>query len=200
MKLIQDICFQNKTALVRVDFNVPISKNGIINDVTRIQSHINTINSIIEEPMHSSLTTPPQIPYITFNTIGCIIVGATSKHDIQQCRMVSFARTILCNWKCESALHEACCLFWPSSSCCFACLSFTISENGTENKSVIDIWLLNKDFLVVGEEHGVLVHHLLRIEQLFPYVLWNLTQKFVVLLSTFLSVLVLPVARDLLFF
>ena len=49
MKLIQDICFQNKTALVRVDFNVPISKNGIINDVTRIQSHINTINSIIED-------------------------------------------------------------------------------------------------------------------------------------------------------
>tara|TARA_A100001035_G_scaffold119117_1_gene93500 strand:+ start:2521 stop:3711 length:1191 start_codon:yes stop_codon:yes gene_type:complete len=49
VKLIQDICFQNKTALVRVDFNVPISKNGIINDVTRIQSHINTINSIIED-------------------------------------------------------------------------------------------------------------------------------------------------------
>ncbi len=48
MKLIQDICFKNKTALIRVDFNVPISKTGIINDVTRIQSHINTINTIIE--------------------------------------------------------------------------------------------------------------------------------------------------------
>ena len=95
--------------------------------------------------MQSSLTTPAQIPYITFNTIGCIIVGATSKHDIQQCRMVSLARTILCNWKCESALHEACCLFGPSLRCCATCLSFTISEKGTANRSVIDIWLLNTE-------------------------------------------------------
>ncbi len=48
MKLIQDISFKNKTALIRVDFNVPISKNGIINDRTRIKSHINTINNIID--------------------------------------------------------------------------------------------------------------------------------------------------------
>ena len=48
MKLIQDISFKNKSALIRVDFNVPISKNGIINDRTRIKSHINTINDIID--------------------------------------------------------------------------------------------------------------------------------------------------------
>ena len=48
MKLIQDISFKNKTALIRVDFNVPISKNGVINDRTRIKSHINTINNIID--------------------------------------------------------------------------------------------------------------------------------------------------------
>ena len=48
MKLIQDISFKNKTALIRVDFNVPISKNGIINDRTRIKSHINSINDIID--------------------------------------------------------------------------------------------------------------------------------------------------------
>ena len=49
MKLIQDISFKNKTALIRVDFNVPISKNGVINDRTRIKSHINTINKIIDD-------------------------------------------------------------------------------------------------------------------------------------------------------
>ena len=49
MKLIQDISFKNKTALIRVDFNVPISKNGVINDRTRIKSHINTINNIIDD-------------------------------------------------------------------------------------------------------------------------------------------------------
>tara|TARA_B100001939_G_scaffold331542_1_gene329632 strand:- start:776 stop:1966 length:1191 start_codon:yes stop_codon:yes gene_type:complete len=49
VKLIQDISFKNKTALIRVDFNVPISKNGIINDRTRIKSHINTINDIIDD-------------------------------------------------------------------------------------------------------------------------------------------------------
>ena len=48
MKLIQDISFKNKTALIRVDFNVPISKNGIINDRTRIKSHINTINNVFD--------------------------------------------------------------------------------------------------------------------------------------------------------
>ena len=48
MKLVQDISFKNKTALIRVDFNVPISKNGIINDRTRIKSHINSINDIID--------------------------------------------------------------------------------------------------------------------------------------------------------
>jgi len=48
VKLIQDISFKNKTALIRVDFNVPISKNGIINDRTRIKSHINSINDIID--------------------------------------------------------------------------------------------------------------------------------------------------------
>ena len=48
MKLTQDISFKNKTALIRVDFNVPISKNGIISDRTRIISHINTINDIID--------------------------------------------------------------------------------------------------------------------------------------------------------
>ena len=48
MKLIQDISFKNKTALIRVDFNVPISKNGIISDRTRIKSHISTINYILD--------------------------------------------------------------------------------------------------------------------------------------------------------
>ncbi|MBL4938910.1 MAG: phosphoglycerate kinase [Lutibacter sp.] len=49
MKTIQDINFENKKALIRVDFNVPLDENATITDATRIEAAKPTIIKILED-------------------------------------------------------------------------------------------------------------------------------------------------------
>jgi phosphoglycerate kinase len=49
MKTIEDINFTSKKALIRVDFNVPLSSNYEITDFTRINAALPTIKKIIEK-------------------------------------------------------------------------------------------------------------------------------------------------------
>ena len=49
MKTIQDINFEGKKALIRVDFNVPLDENFNITDVTRIEAAKPTIIKILED-------------------------------------------------------------------------------------------------------------------------------------------------------
>ncbi|MFK5957489.1 MAG: phosphoglycerate kinase [Lutibacter sp.] len=49
MKTIQDINFEGKKALIRVDFNVPLDENFNITDATRIQAAKPTIIKILED-------------------------------------------------------------------------------------------------------------------------------------------------------
>lgn len=49
MKTIQDINFENKKALIRVDFNVPLDENFNITDTTRIEAAKPTIIKILED-------------------------------------------------------------------------------------------------------------------------------------------------------
>ncbi|PHQ57210.1 MAG: phosphoglycerate kinase [Lutibacter sp.] len=49
MKTIHDINFENKKALIRVDFNVPLNENFTITDATRIEAAKPTIIKILED-------------------------------------------------------------------------------------------------------------------------------------------------------
>lgn len=49
MKTINDFNFENKKALIRVDFNVPLNENFEVTDDTRIQSAKSTIIKILED-------------------------------------------------------------------------------------------------------------------------------------------------------
>src|SRR5210317_663816 len=49
MKTIQDINFNDKKALIRVDFNVPLDENFNVTDATRIQAAKPTIIKILED-------------------------------------------------------------------------------------------------------------------------------------------------------
>ncbi len=49
MKTIQDINFEGKKALIRVDFNVPLDENFNITDTTRIEAAKQTIIKILED-------------------------------------------------------------------------------------------------------------------------------------------------------
>lgn len=49
MKTVNDINFENKKALIRVDFNVPLDENGSITDTTRIEAAKPTIIKILED-------------------------------------------------------------------------------------------------------------------------------------------------------
>ena len=51
MKTLRDINIDNKTVIVRFDYNVPI-KNGIIIDDTRIKKSLKTLNYILEKASH----------------------------------------------------------------------------------------------------------------------------------------------------
>ena len=47
-KTIRDVSFQNKTALVRVDYNVPL-ENGVITSDKRITASLPTIQAILDD-------------------------------------------------------------------------------------------------------------------------------------------------------
>jgi phosphoglycerate kinase len=49
MKTLQDINFQNKKALIRVDFNVPLDENFNVTDATRIEAAKPTIDKILKD-------------------------------------------------------------------------------------------------------------------------------------------------------
>ena len=49
MKTINDFNFENKKALIRVDFNVPLNENLEVTDGTRIRAAKDTITKILED-------------------------------------------------------------------------------------------------------------------------------------------------------
>ena len=49
MKTIQDINFKDKKALIRVDFNVPLSKELVVTDLTRIEAAKPTIEKVLND-------------------------------------------------------------------------------------------------------------------------------------------------------
>ncbi|MFO7721428.1 MAG: phosphoglycerate kinase [Gillisia sp.] len=49
MKTIDDYNFKNKRALIRVDFNVPVDKDGNVGDANRIEAAVPTIKKILKD-------------------------------------------------------------------------------------------------------------------------------------------------------
>ena len=49
MKTLQNMSFENKTALIRVDFNVPLNENNEVSDSSRIEAAKPTILHILEQ-------------------------------------------------------------------------------------------------------------------------------------------------------
>ena len=49
MKRIEDIKLDNKTVIIRVDYNVPLDKNGNILDDNRIKESLKTINYCLDK-------------------------------------------------------------------------------------------------------------------------------------------------------
>ncbi len=49
MKTVNDINFQNKKALIRVDFNVPLDEHFQVTDATRIEAAVPTIDKILKD-------------------------------------------------------------------------------------------------------------------------------------------------------
>lgn len=49
MKTLDDINFKNKRALIRVDFNVPVDKDGNVGDATRIEAAKPTVIKVLED-------------------------------------------------------------------------------------------------------------------------------------------------------
>lgn len=49
MKTINDINFQNKKAIIRVDFNVPLDEKFNVTDATRIEAAKSTIDKILSD-------------------------------------------------------------------------------------------------------------------------------------------------------
>ena len=49
MKTLQDFNFDQKTALIRVDFNVPLDENFKVTDATRIEAAKPTIDKILKD-------------------------------------------------------------------------------------------------------------------------------------------------------
>ena len=49
MKTLKDFNFENKKAIIRVDFNVPLNSDFEVTDATRIQAAKSTIIDILEQ-------------------------------------------------------------------------------------------------------------------------------------------------------
>ncbi|RUA32650.1 MAG: phosphoglycerate kinase, partial [Bacteroidetes bacterium] len=71
MKTVKDYSFENKTALVRVDLNVPLNKDFQVTDDTRIKATIPTIKKILEDGgkavLMSHLGRPKNVPENKFS-------------------------------------------------------------------------------------------------------------------------------------
>ena len=49
IKNVDNLSFEGKKALIRVDFNVPLDDNNNVTDDTRIQAAVPTINKILKD-------------------------------------------------------------------------------------------------------------------------------------------------------